>query len=329
LAKSEESFRQELTKLPGIAAASICSSLPTKATFEDSYLPETTGVTEPLVKEISVQSFLVDYDFIPTLQIELLKGRNFSRDYSDSLSVIVNETTVKQIGWKEALGKYLLYPGNNDQRFKVIGVVKDFNVESLHNPVAPFALFHSSSQTYDLGKSYVLARLKAGNINKTLSQMESKWKNIALATPFDFSFLDSEFEALYRSDQRMGSIFGIFTILSIFVACLGLFGLAAYTAQKRTKEIGVRKVLGASVQNVVSLLSKDFIKLVLTATIIAFPIAWWGMNKWLNDFAFRINISGWIFIISALIAIGIALATVSFEAVKAAIVNPVKSLRTE
>jgi putative ABC transport system permease protein len=329
LARSEESFRQELTKLPGIINASISSSLPTKVAFEDSYVPENTGVTEPLVKELPLNSFMVDYDFIPTLQIELLKGRNFSRDFSDSLSVIVNETTVQQIGWKEPLGKYLLYPGNDDQRFKVIGVVKDFNIESLRNTVVPFALFHSSSQTYGIGTSYVLARIKPGNIHNSLNLIESKWKELAPATPFDYGFLDSEFDALYRSEQRMGSIFGIFTILSIFVASLGLFGLAAYTAQRRTKEIGVRKVLGASVQNLVALLSKDFIKLVLVATVIAFPIAWWGMNKWLKDFAYRIDISWWIFIAAALIAVTIALVTVSYEAIKAAIVNPVKSLRTE
>jgi putative ABC transport system permease protein len=329
LANNEESFRQELTKLPGIISASITTSVPAKDVFEDFYIPRKDGVTEPLVKEISLSSFMVDYDFIPTLQIKLTGGRNFSKDFNDSLSVIVNETTVKQIGWKEPLGKYLEYPGNENQHFRVIGVVKDFNIESIRNSVAPFALFHSSSNTYQLGKSYVVARIKPGHIDNTPQEIEAKWKSFIAATPFDYNFLDSEFDALYRSEQRMGSIFRIFTVLSIFVACLGLFGLAAYTAQRRTKEIGIRKTLGASVQDLVFLLSKDFIKLVLIASVIAFPLAWWWTNKWLDDFAYRINISWLIFLSAGLAAVAIALTTVSFQAIKAAIANPVKSLRTE
>jgi len=329
LANKEESFRQELAKLPGIISASITTSVPAKDVFEDFYIPMKDGVSEPLVKEISLSSFMVDNDFIPTLQIKLIEGRNFSRDFSDSLSVIVNETTVKQIGWEEPLGKYLEYPGNANQRYKIIGVVKDFNIASIRNTVAPFALFHSSSNSYQLGKSYVVARIKPGNINTTLQQAETQWKSFIAATPFDYNFLDSEFDALYRSEQRMGSIFGIFTILSIFVACLGLFGLAAYTAQRRIKEIGIRKTLGASVQNLVVLLSKDFIRLVIIASVIAFPLAWWWSSKWLDDFAYRININWLIFLYAGLAAVIIALTTVSFQAIKAAIANPVKSLRTE
>ena len=180
-----------------------------------------------------------------------------------------------------------------------------------------------------MGSSYVSVRVKPGNISENLNQLESKWKNFAPNTPFDYSFLDNEFDALYRSEKRMGTVFGIFTILSIFVACLGLFGLAAYTAERRTKEIGVRKVLGASVQNLVALLSKDFIKLVVVATVIAFPIAWWSMNKWLEDFAYRITIGWWMFMLAGVIALLIALFTVSFQAIKASVANPVKSLRTE
>jgi putative ABC transport system permease protein len=171
--------------------------------------------------------------------------------------------------------------------------------------------------------------MKPGDLRDGLKQLQAKWKNFVPNTPFDYSFLDSDLESLYSSEKRMGTVFGIFTILSIFVACLGLFGLAAYTAERRSKEIGVRKVLGASVHGLVGLLSKDFIKLVLIAAIIAFPLAWWGMNKWLDDFAYRISISWPVFVIAGLIATMIALATVSFQAIKAAISNPVKSLRTE
>jgi putative ABC transport system permease protein len=328
LGNNEESFRQELTRLPGVINASVSSSIPSKGNFGDDYVPEPTGTDVHLVKEIALSSFMVDYDFIPTLQIQLLKGRNFSKGFSDSASVILNETAAKRIGWEDPIGKYLQYPGNS-QRFKVIAVANDFNIESLHTLVTPFALFHSSSKTYGLRASYISVRVKPGNIIDHLNKIESKWKSFAPNTPFDYSFLDGEFDALYRSEKRMGTVFGIFTFLSIFVACLGLFGLAAYTAERRIKEIGVRKVLGASVQALVVLLSKDFMKLVMLSALIAFPIAWWAMNKWLDDFAYRIYIGWGVFAIAGLAAVFIALFTVSFQAIKAAIANPVKSLRTE
>ena len=328
LGDKEETFRQELTRHHGVIGASISSSIPTKDNFGDGYEPEQTETDKPLIKDIGLSSFMVDNDFIPVMKMQVLKGRNFSRQFSDSASVILNETAAKQIGWKDAVGKYLEYPGNS-QRFKVIAVVKDFNVSSLRDTVEPFALFHSSSQTYNLGHSYISVRFQAGNMNNYLAELESRWKNFAPGTPFDYSFFDNEFDALYRSEQRMGSVFGVFTFLSIFVGCLGLFGLSVYTAERRTKEIGVRKVLGASVQSVVALLSKDFLKLVLLSALIAFPIAWVAMNKWLESFAYRIAIGWPVFIIAAFAALVIALFTISFQAVKAAIANPVKSLRTE
>jgi putative ABC transport system permease protein len=328
LGNNEESFRQELTKQRGVIDAAISSSIPTKVNFGDDYVPEQTETDKPLIKEIGLSSFVVDNDFIPTLKMQVLQGRNFSAAFSDSASVILNETAAKMIGWKNAVGQYLAYPGN-DQRFKVIAVVKDFNVASLRETVEPFALFHTSSKTYDLGISYISIRFQPGDMNNYLRQLEAKWKSFAPNTPFDYSFLDSEFDALYRSEQRMGTVFGIFTFLSIFVACLGLFGLSVYTAERRTKEIGVRKVLGASVQSVVALLSKDFLKLVLISAIIAFPVAWFAMNKWLEDFVYRITIGWAVFIIAALAALLIALCTISFQAMKAALANPVKSLRTE
>jgi putative ABC transport system permease protein len=328
LGSGEETFRQQLAALPGIKSTSITTSIPTKNVFTDSYLPVQDN-DKQTGKDISISSFIVDADFAPTLQLQLLKGRNFSKDFTDSASVLVNEETVKQIGWKDPLGQYLKYPGNNDQKFKVIGVVKDFNVQSLHNAMIPFALFYSSSKTYDLGSSFIMARVEPGETKAVLDKIESKWKSFVPATPFDYSFLDEEFNALYQFDQRMGSVFGLFTALSIFVACLGLFGLAMYTAERRTKEIGIRKVLGASVQGVVRLLSKDFIRLVAIASLIAFPLAWWAMNSWLEDFSYRITISWGVFVVAGLVAFLIALVTVSFQAIKAAVANPVKSLRTE
>ena len=328
LGNSEEAFRQELTKLPGVINASISSSIPTRLNFGDSYIPMPAKGEELLMNEIGLSSFIIDESFIPTLKISIAEGRNFSTAFNDSASVILNETAVKQIGWKDPVGKILDYPGNS-QTFTVIGVAKDFNNESLRTAVQPFAFFYKTSNTYNLGKTYVSVRVEPGNVTEKLALLESKWKSFTANTPFDFNFLDATFEALYRSEQRMGKIVGVFTIISIFVACLGLFGLAAFTAELRTKEIGVRKVLGASVQGLVTLLSKDFVKLVLLSAIIAFPIAWWAMNEWLKDFVYRIEIGWWVFVVAAAIAILIALFTVSFQAIKAAIANPVKSLRTE
>ena len=329
LGNSEKTFRDELLKTHEIADAAISTSIPTGYEFTDGYVPEPSGKKERLPKNISLTSFIVDENFIPTLQIKMLEGRNFSREFSDSASVILNEAAVKQIGWKEPLGQYMQYPGGDNQRFRVIGIVKDFNIESLRSTVVPFALFHTSSKTYDMGNSYISARVKAGKISAAINKLQKQWKSFAPDTPFEYSFLDEEFGALYRSEQRMSVVFSLFTALSIFVACLGLFGLAAYTAERRRKEIGIRKVLGASVQSVVAMLSGEFVKMVLIATLIAFPVAWWAMTKWLEDFAYRINISWWMFVIAGITAVVIALITVSFQAIKAAVANPVKSLRTE
>jgi len=207
--------------------------------------------------------------------------------------------------------------------------MKDFDVESIRNGMTPFALFHPSSKTYSTGTSYLVISVDAQRTKSIISRFEGIWKNFAASVPFEYSFLDKNFEAMYDSEKRMGTVFGIFTVLSIFVACLGLFGLSIYTADRRKKEIGVRKVLGASVQNVVGLLSKDFIRLVFLAAIVAFPLAWWAMNKWLQDFSYRINIEWWVFLLSMILALLIAVFTISAQAIKAAIANPVNSLRSE
>ncbi|MDB5229864.1 MAG: FtsX-like permease family protein [Chitinophagaceae bacterium] len=328
LGKSEESFRETISQLPGVSNASISTSIPTGSLFGDGYEPKAEN-NEHIAREIALSSFMVDEAFVPTLKIKVLKGRNFSKAFSDSASVVLNEEAAKQIGWKDPVGKWIQYPGNNNQLFQVIGVVKNFNVQSLQNSMIPFALFHTSSRTYDIGVSHILARIRPGNINNTISQLESKWKSFAPGEPFDYNFLDAEFDSQYRSEQRLGKLFSVFAGLSIFIACLGLFGLCAFVAERRTKEIGIRKVLGASVQSLVSLLSKDFLKLTIAAALISFPVAWWAMHKWLEDFAYRINIGWTVFVIAGLSILLIALATISFQAIKAAVANPVKSLRTE
>jgi putative ABC transport system permease protein len=327
LGQSEESFRQAISQMPGVVDASITSSIPSGGAFGDSYLPEAEGNDKSA--EINLSSFMVDEAFVPTLNIKVSQGRNFSKDFSDSASVIINEEAVKQIGWKDPVGKWLEYPGGNNVRFTVIGVVKNFNVQSLQLTIIPFALFHPSSKSYDLGVTNIIVKIRSGDLPNVMDQLQSKWKSFASAEPFDYNFLDAEFDAQYRSEKRLGSIFSIFATLSIFIACLGLFGLSAFIAERRKKEIGVRKVLGASVQNVVALLSKDFLKLTLIAAVIAFPVAWYFMNKWLEDFAYRINITWTIFLIAGLSSLLITLITISFQAISAAIANPVKSLRTE
>jgi putative ABC transport system permease protein len=328
-AHDEATLRQEMEKIPGVSYASISTSVPTQKTFGDFYVPETGSSKASDQKNITLSSFMVDESFVPALHLSVLQGRNFSKEFNDSASVILNETAVKQIGWKEPLGKFISYPGNGNQRFRVIGVVKDFNVESIHNVVAPFALFNAASKTYRIGTSYIIAKTDRPDIKGIIGRMEAKWKQFAPAIPFEYSFLDKNYETLYRADQKLGTIFGIFTCLSIIVACLGLLGLSMYTAERRTKEIGIRKVLGASVQNLVALLSTEFVKLVLIAIVLAFPLGWWAMNIWLRDFAYPVQIQWWVFLAAGLMAFVIALMTVSFQAVKSALANPVKSLRTE
>ncbi|HYF31246.1 MAG TPA: ABC transporter permease [Chitinophagaceae bacterium] len=325
---NQQAFRQELTRMNWVVNASVTSSIPTRVNFGDQYIPEPMDDDKDIIKEIGLSSFVVDDDFVPTLGIQISKGRNFSKAFNDSASVILNEAAIRQIGWKNPVGKYLDYPGNS-QKFKVIGVAKDFNIQSLRTMVEPFALFHATSQTYDLGIAYVAVRVKPGDISAYLSRLENTWKQFAPNTPFDYSFLDSEFASLYQSEQRLGTVFTVFTILSIFIACLGLFGLAAYTAERRVKEIGVRKLLGASVNSLVALLSKEFVKLVIISAFIAFPLAGWAMYQWLQDFAYRISLGWWVFLVSGLVALVIAVATVSVQALKAASANPVNSLRTE
>jgi putative ABC transport system permease protein len=328
-AKDEETLRQEILSMPGVNHASISTSAPTLKSFGDRYVPDPSTKDEKLVSDILINSFIVDEQFIPTLNIQLLQGRNFSKEFNDSTSVIINETAAEQIGWKHPLDQYLAYPGNNGQRFRVIGVMKDFDVGSVREAMSPFAIFHTSSKSYVIGTSFLLVSMDPQKTKTLLTQFENKWKGFTSSVPFEYGFLDKSFEALYIDEQRMGTVFGIFTGLSIFVACLGLFGLSVYTADRRKKEIGVRKVLGASVQNLVRLLSKEFVRLVIIAAVIAFPIAWWAMHKWLQDFAYRIFIQWWVFAMAMMIALLIALVTISFQAIKAAVANPVSSLHNE
>lgn len=329
LGLSEETFRQELASFTEVESATISSGMFTKGSFGDFYVPETIKTNENIAKDITLQSYLVDSHFISTLNLHLKEGRGFEEKFNDSLSVIINEAAAKQIGWEEPIGSMIRYPGGNMESYKVIGVVKDFNLESLHSHIEPFALFSNSSKSYDTGVSYITLKLKAHNPKDIINTIRNKWMLYSPSVPFEYSFLDEDLNTAYRSDQQQASLFGIFTFLTIFIACMGLLGLIAFTAQQKTKEIGIRKVLGASIAEIINLLAIDFVKVVVVALLIASPIAWYFMHNWLQDFAYRITIPWWVFAFSGVFALSIAMLTMGFQALKAARANPVKSLRTE
>jgi putative ABC transport system permease protein len=331
LGNKEEAFRQELLRLPEVAGATISTGLPAMTSFfEDTYTPqEASKTTTAGDKGEDLTSFIVDEDFIPTMKMEMAAGRNFSKSYSDSPSVILNMAAATLMGWKDPLGKHIIYPGGDNTRFTVIGVVKDFHFQSLRNPIGPFALFYNTSKTYSLKESYLAVRIRSGNPTKAIARIQQIWKGFSPEDPFEYSFLDTQYDSLYKADATIGKVFGAFTILSLAVACLGLLGLALYTAERRTREIGIRKILGASVPHVVVMLSREFLKLVSLAALIAVPIAWYAMYTWLQDFAYQTTLDWWIFGVTAIAISLVALATVSFQSLKAGLANPVKSLRSE
>ena len=266
----------------------------------------------------------VDETFLPTLNMTLSAGRNFSREFAtDTSAVILNETAAELFGWTDPLGQALTQPGDSLWRANVIGVVKDFHFESLHKKIQPLVILHQPFY------QYLSIRVRPENITTTVQSVETLWREFVPQQPFEFSFLTQDFDAQYRAEQRTGKIFGIFAALAIFIACLGQFGLASYTIQKRTKEISVRKVLGASVASIVGLLSKEFVKLMAIAMLIASPLAYYIMNRWLQDFAYRIDIGAMTFILAGSIALVIALLAVSLQSVKAALANPAHALRCE
>ncbi|GAA4461755.1 ABC transporter permease [Nibrella saemangeumensis] len=280
---------------------------------------------------------VVDPYFIPTYGVKLVAGRNFDPANSADIfgALIVNQAFVKQYGWKDPLNERL--PGKfHDHR--VIGVTEDFHYASLHSKVEPLVLLIRPDSLYrhieniNVSSSSapdIAIRLSAGNLSRKVALLEQTWKRIAPNEPFSFSFVDTDLQRQYQAEQRLSRIVTIASGLSILIACLGLFGLATLAVARRTKEIGVRKVLGASVPDIVGLLSKDFLKLVLVAIVIASPVAWWAMNQWLQDFAYRIDVQWWVFILAGITALLIAFLTVSYQSVKAALMDPVKSLRTE
>jgi len=327
VARQYESFRNELLQNSVFKSMTRSSRIPTGRLLDNMGASTVSGDSlRPVVADIKFVSS--DHDFTSTFGIPMVAGRYFSRDYgTDTASFVINESSVKALGWKnanEAVGKDFKY-GN--QRGRIIGVINDFHFESMHQPIVPIIMvMFPPSRPYFNNLSI---KITGNNISQALSYLEKTWKKYFPDTPVDYTFLDENFDKLYQAEQRQATLFTGFACIAIFIACLGLFGLSAFAITQRIKEIGIRKVLGADVSTIVALLSKDFLKLVGIAAILAFPIAWYFMNNWLQDFAYRINMPWWVFIIAGIAAALIALITISFQALKAAIANPIKSLRTE
>lgn len=325
LGKSVRAFKEEMEKRPGVLSATSSSFLPVSNSSRNDNSFSKEAVMDAK-NGFNMQTWDVDYNYLKTMGMEIQQGRNFDPAYgTDSTAVVINEKTAQILGYKDPVGQkiYSMFNDGRSRVFTIIGVVRNFNFESLHKAVGPLAFFLREST------GSVSFKIKTAELPSILKAAETNWKAMAPAYPFSYRFLDDSFNEMYKDEQRVGKIALTFSILAIFIACLGLFGLSAYIAEQRTKEIGIRKVLGASVQGLVHLLSKDFVRLVLISFIIATPIAWFFMGRWLQDFAYRINISWWIFILAAGLALVIAIATISFQAIRAALSNPVKNLRTE
>ena len=320
-----ESFKTQLLDNPGIKAITRSSRIPSGRLLDNmgSQIDRGDSLTPT---QADIKFVVADEDFIPTYGVGMIQGRNFSKSYGmDTSAFLINEAAVKVLGLKsaeDAIGKRFQYGAKKGQ---LVGVFNDFHFESMHQRILPLVLF----MPQNIGNFGRISIKVTGSIPAAIAHIENTWKQFLPDIPFDYSFLDDNFSRLYQSEQRQEGLFTIFSCIAIFIACLGLLGLSAFTISQRIKEIGIRKVLGATVSTIVALLSKDFLKLVLVAGIIAFPVAWFAMNKWLEDFAYRINIPWWVFLFAGLMAALVAFATIGFQAVKAARANPVKNLRTE
>ena len=319
-----ETIKQELLRHPGVERVSMSRFIPTGVAFSSG-----SAIPEGLDYEVPVYWRGIDVDYIATLGLQVIAGRSLSdRLASDTVgergAFLVNETAARQFGWTEPLGKALLSPNSRAEMGRVIGVVKDFHMTSLHEEIQPLVYYPA-----ERGYRHLVVRFNPGQVQETMAFLKQQWSTFAPGQPFTYFFLDENYDALYRFEQRLSQLIAVFALLAVLVACLGLFGLAAFTAEQRTREVGIRKALGASVTGIVVLLSKDFVKLVLWAVVLAMPMAYLAMSRWLEDFAYHVEISPRIFLMVGLAALGIALLTVSYQSIKAALADPVESLRYE
>jgi putative ABC transport system permease protein len=319
--KNQNVFKSQLQNESGVQSVSMMSGEP--GGFFDGQVFDVQDHNE----RWNARTEFADFEFVKTLGLKIIAGRDFSASYPTDTTdaVLVNKTAATKLGWtpEEAVGKWIQNTIRDTAKRRIIGVVADFNFESLKNNIEPLVIAPNPD------RRVILVKLKPGNIKAGVALVEKAYKNVASAYPFEYRFLDEQFNDLYKKDIRQQTILSVFAGLAIFVACLGLFGLASFTTTKRFKEIGVRKVLGSSVKGIVLLLSKDLLKPVLIATCIALPVGYWASEKWLQNFAYQTSLSWWVFLAAAVTTFGIAFITVCIKAIKAAMANPVKSLRTE
>jgi putative ABC transport system permease protein len=333
--RSAEAIKSEFGKIASVQSVSTTSRVP----GEWKVIPKVKLRAEGRMTTPGedVYYMVADEQFLNTFQVKLLSGRNFRADAGDSTSVMINESAAQMLGITEPSGQVIEVPsvafsGNASTleqpfRAQVIGIVKDFNFRSLREKVAPMVVAWKRNPVHNI--DYFTVRVGTGNMQETIDRMKDVLAKVDASHLFEYNFLDKQWDLFYREDQKRQVIFLSVALLTIIIACLGLFGLATYSAQQRIKEIGIRKVLGASVGSIVAMLSKEFLKLVVVAAVIAFPIAWWAMDSWLQDFAYRVNIHWWVFLVAAVVALLIALFTMSFQTMRAALANPIKNLRTE
>jgi ABC-type antimicrobial peptide transport system permease subunit len=321
VAQHTDAIKNELHNQAGITGVAFSNAYNVLSVGSSS--GDISWTNKPVGNSMMISEICADKDFIPTMKMQLVEGNNFDGTPADSNHYILNETAIKKMGLaKPYIGQQIVSHGKTGT---LIGIVKDFNFKSLKEKIDPLIIFTSRN------KNILHVRTNAAGAQQAIAAVEKQYKKYAdvASSPFSYTFLDQSFDEMYKSETRTGLLFKIFAGIAIFISCLGLFGLATYTAQVKTKEIGIRKVLGASVPSIVKLISIDFLKLVVISILIAVPVAWIAMSQWLQEFEYRASLSWWIFFVSGMTSLLIAFITISFQSIKAAIANPVKSLKTE
>jgi putative ABC transport system permease protein len=325
LGNNAKAFKQQLLNDNRIVNATLSGNIPGFNNMGGTVIYAKEVSDKGIHAEISTSIYWIENSYIPTLGMQMAKGRNFYFSApADSASVIINEAAVQDLGFgnTDPICKTIIRSGQ--RHYNIVGVVKDFNYTSAKQKIAPLMMLSSDRNT-----GAIIARIKTNDVQRLINDIKDKWNSYHATAPFSYSFMDDQFASLYNTEQRTGQIFTSFSIIAVIIASLGLFGLVAYMIRQRVKEIGIRKVLGASSQSITLMLSKEFLRLIIIASLISFPITWFAMNKWLQDFAYRINIEWWVFLAAGSIALLVAALTISFQSIKAALANPVKSLRAE
>jgi len=317
-----DAFKAAMKRVPEVEFVTLSAYLPFEGGARNSIPVNAEGKTAG-ADQVLTQAWSIDEDYIDALKMNLVAGRNFDENRAtDTASVILNQVAAQKLGFEDPIGQKIKTPFG-EITYTVVGVVEDFNFENLKSEVGSLVLF------YGTNPDVIAIKSNTEDLNRLIAKTEATWKEFRPNQTFRYSFLNERFDRMYLSENRSGTIFQVFAILAIFIACLGLFGLATFTANQRTKEIGIRKVLGASVPSVVGLLSKEFLGLVLIALVIATPLAYYFMDNWLNDFVYRVGLQWWMFVLAGVLAVLIAFVTVSYQSVRAALMNPIKALRSE